>query len=148
MKLEIKEKIIELDFNLKNFKEMLKEDLDLNKAVINNIKIIDNTMNVPQEDIKDTLYLAFDWGGFIKQINFINKDIIKFRFCNVTLEGFKQYKPLSTDLKDFEFEENEITDSVIILQDGIKHPNFAMDNLFCKLLFDYGDTAFKPKLTI
>jgi len=144
MELEIKEKLVELDFNLSNFKGMYKKELKLENAVKSNIKIIENENDITSDEVKRLLYFCFDWGKFLKEMDTINKNTIKFKLYNVCLKDFKKVIPfgVTEDQRTFTFKEEEFGEAIIIIQDGIVSPYFPIDNMLGNNIFDYGNKDY------
>ena|SRR3990167_2608075 len=144
MKIETKECVAKLELDLKQFKELLKQEYDLENTVNVCLKVTEDNQNVGDKTLIRFVYFGFDWGGLLRHIKLVDKDIIRFRLFNVKLDGFKRFEPkmVSEDLKIIELKEVDINQSVMITQDAISNPNFAIDNLLCKTLFDFGGKKY------
>ncbi len=148
MKIKIKDCILKCRFDLKEFKKEFSSNMVLEYAVKNNITITHNK-DIPEDAGKQLIYLGFDWGGFFRQLNDIEKDEMEFRVCNVELEGYKQYEPLTiTNPTEFDLKENELKEAVIIIQDGVPNPNFCLNNLFYMTIFHFGHKKYSLKVDI
>ena len=144
MKVKINDSFLGLEFDLKCFKEDFGKGFDLEKSVYDNISIKDNPNHLPIEEIKKLLYLGFDWGGFFRHVKDVKKNKVKFKVCDVSLSGFKQIIPKNSSYnqRELEFEFKEIEKSFVIINDAIPHPDFSINNMFCKVLFNFGQHEY------
>lgn len=131
----IGEAVVDLD----NFKKILSETWNMEKAVKDSTKIT-NLSNVKTEQFLDAIWLGLDWGKLIDVFNDINLDEMKVKCFRVRYKNWPRFKPgaVNRDARKFKLDvELKDGEDIMLIQSLRKDVSFAVKNLVDNMQFTY-----------
>ena len=145
MELNIKEKIAEIEMDIKKFKKNLRASLSLHKAIKNSVKIILDSRKLGFEKIIIWVYSETNWLFFLSLLKGTKKETIRFRIYTIEFKGMIRY---SSDIRDKFYRYIKLTpknvDGVdfIVMNNLISTPEAFFDFWLQKRVYNYANEKF------
>lgn len=147
MKLEIdKTPIVVADLDVVKFKAQMKRDFDLEKAVINNLKIKVNKIKYDIDRLKKYIYMGVDWGNVFMLFKQIKANTTEIHVYKCYFTGLTTYNPGTIDMEKnvYEFDE-KMNDKSEFLIATVFNPRIEkhIEYLISQHLIDYVNFNWK-----
>ena len=138
--------------NKQAFEDEIKKSFHLQKAVMDNIKIIDNHSNLNNDTMKEYIFLSTDWSDLFKQYENISEDEIFFYMHKCDIDGGISYKPIMINTKEglftMEIEQGKLENDFLFTTSFNPRIEKHIDDMLANNQIDYVNYDWKFHLTL